>query len=390
MIYFSPKCSILICSALLFGCRHLIFDWNHDLLQAQETANETGSVILAESSLSTPQSSLTLEQPTKSVRNMQEEFDQPRTAECFVLTAIQTELKTKTLESTPQAAPSPWRTFLPHSGGERSEQNQDISVAEIKTISSEERNEIVMETNEGSVQQGHEGTRIRTLQSLDALGQNRVVTDTIQTRDSSEDYLQPVDNNKVANKSTDNSRLCPEKTQTLNCRPQPKPRMKTTDKSLPFKHPTFTGTLSNLQFTEMLKPNMSHGREAAQQCARVNPPNQSNHLFPGARTSHAKRHGYQNDKLSATPYQNSLRPAGSVESPYTRVLCTTNWEVPKDHLSLFEEIGGGSFGQVWKGAVLDVAGAQGWSIVAVKMLKGEQERQIYRINAACDDFLHHG
>ena len=123
----------------------------------------------------------------------------------------------------------------------------------------------------------------------------------------------------------------------------------------------------------MLKSNPLHGREALQQSARFNPPNQSNHLVPRARTHHTNQHGYQNEKSAATLHQNSLRPANSVETPYTRVLSNTNWEVPSDHLSLFEKIGGGSFGQVWKGAVLDMAGVQGWSIVAVKMLKGKQE-----------------
>jgi len=317
-----------------------------------------------------PESSLTLEQPTTSFGSTQEDFNQPRTAVCFALTAVQTEVKITT--PTPQAASSPLRTFLPHRGSERSGQNQDICMAEIKTISSEEQNENVMETNQETVQQRHEGTR--TLQSLDVLGQNRVVADTIQGRASSEYYLQPVDNNKlqVANKNTDNSRLCHGKAQTLNCRPHPKPRMKTSDESFPFKHSMFTGTLSNLQFTEMPKSNPLRGREAAQQCARVDPPNQSNHPIPVARTHPAKQHGYQNETFSATPYHNSVRPAKRAESPYTRVLSNTNWEVPKDHLSLFEEIGGGSFGQVWKGAVLDVAGARGWSIVAVKMLKGKQ------------------
>ena len=363
----------------MFGCEHLVFDWNYDLLQAHETANEAGSVILAESPLSMQESSFTLEQPTASVGSIQEDFNQPRTVECVVSLAVQTEVKTTTL--TYQAASSPLRTFLPHRGSERGEQNQDISMAEIKTTSPEEYNEIVTETNLGSVQQRNQGTR--TLQSPDSLGQNRVVADTIQGRASSEYYLQPVDSNKlqVANKATDNSRLCHGQAQTLDCRPKPKPRMKTTGQSLPFKHPTFARTLSNLQFTDLSKSNSLHGREAAQQCACVNPPNQLIHLIPVARTHLAKQHGYQNETFSATPHQNSLRPANSVESPYTRVLCNTNWEVPKDHLSLFEEIGGGSFGQVWKGAVLDVAGARGWSIVAVKMLKGKQERPIYRINA---------
>ena len=322
-----------------------------------------------------PESALTVEQPTTSVRNMPEDCNQTRTAKCFVLTAVQTEVKTKTFESMPKATPSPLTTFHPHRGCERGEKNQHISMAEIKHTSSEEQNEIVMEMSEGSVQRTQEGTR--KLQSHDGLRQtNREETDKIQRSAYSEDYLQPVDNNKleVAFKSTENSRLYPRKVQTLNWRPQPKPRTKTTDKSLTFKHQTFTGTLSNLQFTEMLKSNPLHGREALQQSARLNPTNQSNHLVPGARIRHIKQHGYQNQKSTETPHQNSLRPANSVETPYTRVLSNTNWEVPSDHLSLFEKIGGGSFGQVWKGAVLDMAGVQGWSIVAVKMLKGKQGR----------------
>ena len=305
---------------------------------------------------------------------MQETCNQSRTADCFVLAAVQSEAITRTPNSSSQAAPSPLTTFAPHRGSERSEQNQDINMVEIKPISSEEQNENVMEMNEGSVQQRNEGTR--KIQAFDAHGQNRVVTDAIQNSAYSEDYLQPVDSNnlQVAIKNTDSFRLSPGKAQTLN-RPQPKPRMKKPDKSFPFKHPTFTRTLSKLQFTEMLKSTPLHGAEAAQHCTRVKSPDQSNHLIPKVRTCHAKQHGYQNEQFTATPYQNSLRPAGSVESPYTRVLYNTNWEVPRDHLSLFERIGGGSFGQVWKGAVLDVAGAQGWSIVAVKMLKGKKTGQ---------------
>ena len=53
------------------------------------------------------------------------------------------------------------------------------------------------------------------------------------------------------------------------------------------------------------------------------------------------------------------------------MLSNTNWEVSCNHLTLFERIGGGSFGQVWKGAAWEVNGAKSWSVVAVKMLKGE-------------------
>ena len=322
-----------------------------------------------------PESSLDVQQPPTSVRNMQEDYNQQITAKWFALTAVQSEVNSIAPDSMPQAALSPVTTFLPY----RSEQNQEINMAAIKTLSSKEQNETVMEMNEGSVQQRQEGTR--KLQSHDGLRQNRVVTDTIQRSAYSEDYLQPVDNNKleVGIKRTNNSRLCPGKAQTLNWHPQPKPRRKTADKSRSFKHQTFIVTLSNLQFTEMLKSNPIHGREALEECVRVNPPNQSNNLIPAARTRHTNQHCYQNENCTATPYQNSLRSANSVDTPYTRVLNNTNWEVPSDHLSWFEEIGGGSFGQVWKGAVLDMAGVQGWSIVAVKMLKGKQERLIYGI-----------
>lgn len=340
-------------------------------MQDQETANEAGSVILGESPLSMPESSFTLEQPTTSVRGMQETCNQPRTATCFVLTAAQSEAITRTPNSSPQAAPSQLTKFRPRRGSEGGEQNQDIIMAEINNISSKERNEILLEMNDGSVQQRNEVAK--KLQALDTHGQNREVTDTIQRSAHSEDYLEPVDNKnlQIPITSTATSRFIPGKAQTLN-RPQPKPRMKKPDKSFSFKHPTLTGTLSNLQFTEMPKLNPLHGTEAAQHCTRVSSPNQSNHPIPKARNRHAKQHGYQNEKVTAIQYQNSLRPPGRVESPYTRVLCNTNWEVPRDNLSLFEKIGGGSFGQVWKGAVLDVAGAQGWSIVAVKMLKGKK------------------
>ena len=257
-------------------------------LQDQETANASGSVILAESPLSTPESSLSLGEPTATGRNMPKDCNQPRTAKSFVLTAVQTEVKTTPPESMPRAAPSPLRTFLPRRVDERGEQNQDISTSEIKPISSEEQNEIVMVINKGSVRQRQEGTK--ELQLHDALRQDRVVTDKIQRSAYSEDYLQPVDNNEleVAIKSTDNSRLYPGKAQTLNWRPQPKPRMKRTDKSFPFKHPTFGGTFSNLQFTEMLKSTPLHGSEALQQSARLNPPNQSNHLVSWSENSSRK------------------------------------------------------------------------------------------------------
>ena len=93
----------------------------------------------------------------------------------------------------------------------------------------------------------------------------------------------------------------------------------------------------------------------------------------------ARLHGHdQNDRYPKTPnFQNATKqsslwqPPGNRESPYTCVNYNINWELPPDHLALVERIGGGSFGQVWKGTACDVIGAKGWSVVSVKMLKGK-------------------
>ena len=114
----------------------------------------------------------------------------------------------------------------------------------------------------------------------------------------------------------------------------------------------------------------------AHHCANVMSADHSNPLVPGARTRLGQTQcsplavGNRQNAIC----QNAMQPTGSGESPYPRVLSTTNWEVPRDHLSLFKRIGGGSFGQVWKGSALDVAGAKGWSTVAVKMLKGKKNK----------------
>ena len=91
---------------------------------------------------------------------------------------------------------------------------------------------------------------------------------------------------------------------------------------------------------------------------------------------------YQNDFTGMIPfYCNQLSnglPRGDAmhsslpvrnESPYTLAV-SKRCEVPPEHLCLLHKIGGGSFGQVWKGVALDVDGQQGWSPVAIKMLKG--------------------
>ena len=61
------------------------------------------------------------------------------------------------------------------------------------------------------------------------------------------------------------------------------------------------------------------------------------------------------------------------ESLYTPVQSSNDWEVPCESLKLFKKIGGGQFGQVWKGEAKDVGHTHGWSDVAVKMLKGRDD-----------------
>ncbi|KAJ7372078.1 hypothetical protein OS493_020502 [Desmophyllum pertusum] len=296
-------------------CKHLTADWKVDLLQAQETASERGSVILSETALSMSESSLTLERPTASAMNVQGDFNQPITGECFVLTSFRPEMNAVT--------PGPG---LPAPEG--SEHNQDIHMSVIKRHTPEGENRIAMETNQA-----------------------------FQRVSNSEDYLQPVDNDNLqaAAKNTDSCRLCHRKAETLppNC-PQARPRVKILDKReterlFQCKDSTFTGPLLSLQFTDMLQENPLYRRETAeaQHCASVKSADKSNRLIPQTRTRHGQ-HTYQNDTCTTTadqdaanPSQSPLRPACNRDTPYARVNCNTNWEVSRDHLSLFERIGGG-------------------------------------------------
>ncbi|KAL1446145.1 hypothetical protein WDU94_015635, partial [Cyamophila willieti] len=53
------------------------------------------------------------------------------------------------------------------------------------------------------------------------------------------------------------------------------------------------------------------------------------------------------------------------------------WEVPRHHIKVFNILGEGCFGQVWKCEALGIDGREGPTIVAVKTLKenaGERER----------------
>ena len=164
-----------------------------------------------------------------------------------------------------------------------------------------------------------------------------------------ENYLPPVNrsNSQPEIENKDSYRLCHEETQRLSPNlPKPKPRIKMFRKKVPKK-----------LFTESLQSNPLYDKEGISQTCLEQPTYQIETLS----TTHCN---------NATNQTFSLRPAVWEESPYMHVHNNRNWEVPRDHLSLFERIGDGTFGQVWKGAVLDLAGIQGWSVVAVKMLKG--------------------
>jgi len=335
--------------ALFQTSQRLTDDWSRNFLQIQGTAYESGSVTLVESKLSIPESPSILQELTASVRNTQRDSNQSRTGECFLLTAAQSELNATTPDCRSHEALS---TFAPHRSGKRSQQNQKIHKPVIHERRYPAKTKIAMETEEVS-----------------ALGVVREVNQEcrkIQIPET-DGYLQPADPDNMQGE-TINTGMRHGKAQTQPPkRPQPKPRVKSlrrreTGNLFQCKHSTLTGTLSDTP----AESNPLHATEVAQHCASLNSANQSNHVIPKTRTRHIQEHGYQNE----TPYQNSLRRPDGIKSPYTPVLSDTNWEVSRDQLSLFERIGGGSFGQVWKGAAFDVAGDKEWSAVAVKMLKG--------------------
>ena len=206
--------------------------------------------------------------------------------------------------------------------------------------------------NENIVQVQEETVRL-----LDTFRKEKPPTITTQRADHSEDYLQPVEHLhlKSAFQNGNSPRCCREKIQTLpQGRPIPKPRGKLF---------TFAGMTPNPR------------RQGVQQRPDVEGVDQSRFCTPHPRVLR-EEHSYQNDRCAATPYDSPRYPQSVLpstswrESPYAKVQSNTNWEVPGERLRLFKRIGGGTFGQVWEGAVLDVRDTQGWSTVAVKMLKG--------------------
>ena len=229
---------------------------------------------------------------------------------------------------------------------------------------------VVMETSkkpdavlDGSIQEINQETR--AVKESETLQRNQFETGVLHQNSNSENYLQPVDSENFQVRAQTSRCTCDRKAHTFESRPRPKPRLKIMGKSVTerFQHKDSSLTLPplNTRCTD----------------TRTGMADRSNCTSPRTRAFHGAN-GYQNEQCPMSFYQNTvgktgstLKPLRKVESPYTRVLSTTNWEVSCNHLTLFERIGGGSFGQVWKGAAWDVNCVKSWSVVAVKMLKGK-------------------
>lgn len=254
--------------------------------------------------------------------------------------------------------------------------NQEIHIPVIRTPSCEQlQNKVTMTTGEvttglAAVNDGaalKENQETRKFQALGSFRSTGTVVDTIQIATTSEGYLQPVDNiNEQAGPTK--SRL------SSPNHPRAKPRVKKSSardrkKDTSVQH-KFTGRLGQSNTDTLQNNPLYEGEAPIQRCSCVRPVGQSNPLICLAVGTSISRQSYQNcmnninDKSTAAPH--------GVESPYMQVLQSFNWEVSRDHLTLVECIGGGSFGQVWRGAVFDMAGDKKWSVVAVKMLKGKE------------------
>ena len=102
------------------------------------------------------------------------------------------------------------------------------------------------------------------------------------------------------------------------------------------------------------------------------PPTSPIDLQTIARTPHGASN-YLKNQPPTIKYENTEIPQGATHQPIaiTHTYYNLNWEIPPNHLSLSKKIGGGAFGQVWKGKVYDVTGVGEQSVVAVKMLRGK-------------------
>lgn len=76
-----------------------------------------------------------------------------------------------------------------------------------------------------------------------------------------------------------------------------------------------------------------------------------------------------NDGSKSTD-SNSLKETEPAPPLSPRAPRSHSWEFSKQRLQVREVFGQGAFGQVVKGLAFEIAGNVGWTMVAIKMLKG--------------------
>ena len=334
--------------------------------------NERHLVTSSELPVGTSESNRASEQLSATVTESQvgENCEQRRAGRVFALTSFHPEANDLTRAVTSNQESSAVKTIENHSVIKGIRDSQALITGYINPANSEGDNQVVMETSKrtgavmhGSIQEINQETR--AVRESETFRRNQFETGVCHQNSNSENYLQPVDSENLQVRAQTSRFTCDKKAHTFQSRPRPKPRLKIMGKSVTesFQHKDSSLPLPplNTRCTDT-RTRMAEG---------------SNCTSPRTMSFRGTT-GYQNDQCLKSFYQNTvgktgstLKPHSKVESPYTPVLSNTNWEVSCNHLTLFERIGGGSFGQVWKGAAWEVNGAKSWSVVAVKMLKGE-------------------
>ena len=343
------------------------------LLQVQgNDMNERHSVTSLELPVGTLESNRASEQLSATVTESQvgENCEQRSAGRFFALTSFHPESNDLTRAVTSNQVSSAVKTTENRRVIKGIRDSQALITGYINPANPERDNQVVMETSkrtgtvmEGSIQEINQETR--AVKESETFRRNQFETGVCHQNSNSENYLQPVDSENLQVRAQTSRCTCDRKAHTFQSRPRPKPRLKIMGKSVTesFQHKDSSLTLPplNTRCTDT-RTRMAEG---------------SNCTSPRTIAFHGAT-GYQNDQCLKSFYQNTagktgstLKPHSKVESPYTPVLSNTNWEVSCNHLTLFERIGGGSFGQVWKGAAWEVNGAKSWSVVAVKMIKGE-------------------
>ena len=343
------------------------------LLQVQGNGmNERHSVTLSELPVGTSESNRASEQMSATVTLSQvgQKCEQRSAGRVFALTSFHPEANDLTRAVSSHQESSAVKTTENRSVFKGIRDSQAPITGYINPANPEGDNQVVMETSkrtgavmDRSIQEINQETR--AVRESETFRRNQFETGVCHQNSNSENYLQPVDSANLQVMAQTSRFTCDRKAHTFQSRPRPKPRLKIMGKSVTesFQHKDSSLTLPPL--------NTRCTDTRTRMAERSNCTSPRTIAFRGAT-------GYQNDQCLKSFYQNTvgktgstLKPHSKVESPYTPVLSNTNWEVSCNHLTLFERIGGGSFGQVWKGAAWEVNGAKSWSVVAVKMLKGE-------------------